>query len=38
MGYVLALSLSMFVVDYLAFERGWSRHRWRVVAACWPFL
>jgi hypothetical protein len=24
---------SMFIVDYLARERGWNRHRWRVAAA-----
>jgi hypothetical protein len=36
MGYVLALAVfvgSMFVADYLAHERGWSRHRWRMAAA-----
>jgi hypothetical protein len=24
---------SLFIVDYLARERGWNRHRWRVAAA-----
>jgi hypothetical protein len=36
MGYVLVfvtILASLFVVDYLARERGWSRHRWRVAAA-----
>ena len=36
MGYILifvAILASLFVVDYLARERGWNRHRWRVAAA-----
>ncbi len=36
MGYFLAFVAfvgSMFAVDYLASERGWNRHRWRVTAA-----
>ena len=36
MGYVLvfvAILASLFVVDTLARERGWNRHRWRVAAA-----
>ena len=36
MGYILFLVTvlaSLFIVDYLARERGWSRHRWRVAAA-----
>jgi hypothetical protein len=36
MGYVLfavTILASLFIVDYLARERGWNRHRWRVAAA-----
>ena len=36
MGYILVavtILASMFIVDYLARERGWNRHRWRVAAA-----
>lgn len=36
MGYLLFLATvlgSLFVVDCLAHERGWNRHRWRVAAA-----
>jgi hypothetical protein len=36
MGYILfavTILASMFIVDYLARERGWNRHRWRVAAA-----
>jgi len=36
MGYILlpvTVLASMFLVDYLARERGWNRHRWRVAAA-----
>ena len=36
MGYLLFLAMflaSLFIVDYLARERGWNRHRWRVAAA-----
>ena len=29
----VAVLASMFIVDYLAHERGWNRHRWRVAAA-----
>ncbi len=35
MGYVLffvTVLASLFIVDYLAHERGWNRHRWRVAA------
>jgi hypothetical protein len=35
MGYLLffvTFLASLFVVDYLARERGWNRHRWRVAA------
>jgi hypothetical protein len=36
MGYLLFFATflgSLFVADYLARERGWNRHRWRVAAA-----
>ena len=36
MGYLLffvTFLASLFIVDYLARERGWNRHRWRVAAA-----
>jgi hypothetical protein len=36
MGYLLLFAMvlgSLFIVDYLARERGWNRHRWRVAAA-----
>jgi hypothetical protein len=36
MGYVLVfvtILASLFIVDALARERGWNRHRWRVAAA-----
>jgi hypothetical protein len=36
MGYILffvTVLASLFIVDYLARERGWNRHRWRVAAA-----
>ena len=36
MGYVLVfvtIVASLFIVDYLARERGRNRHRWRVAAA-----
>jgi hypothetical protein len=36
MGYILisvTILASLFIVDYLARERGWNRHRWRVAAA-----
>jgi hypothetical protein len=36
MGYILfsvMILASLFIVDYLARERGWNRHRWRVAAA-----
>jgi hypothetical protein len=35
MGYVLFLAVivaSLFIVDYLARERGWNRSRWQVAA------
>ena len=35
MGYLLFLAVcigSLFVVDYLARERGWNRSRWAVAA------
>ena len=35
MGYVLTFAVflaSAFIVDYLARERGWNRHRWVVAA------
>jgi hypothetical protein len=35
MGYILfsvTVLASLFIVDYLARERGWNRHRWRVAA------
>jgi hypothetical protein len=35
MGYVLFFATiigSLFAVDYLARERGWNQHRWRVAA------
>jgi hypothetical protein len=36
MGYLLVFATvvaSLFIVDYLAWERGLNRHRWRVTAA-----
>ena len=36
MGYILfsvTILASLFIADYLARERGWNRHRWRVAAA-----
>jgi hypothetical protein len=36
MGYVVffvAVLASMFIVDYLARERGWNRSRWTLAAA-----
>ena len=35
MGYLLLFVVflgSVFIVDYLARERGWNRHRWTVAA------
>jgi hypothetical protein len=35
MGYLLFLAIvvgSLFVVDYLAHERGWNRSRWAVAS------
>jgi UDP-N-acetylmuramyl pentapeptide phosphotransferase/UDP-N-acetylglucosamine-1-phosphate transferase len=35
MGYVvffIVVLASLFIVDYLARERGWNRHRWAVAA------